>query len=252
MRGDAGFGDIQLHLEWATPSPPVGKGQDRGNSGVFLMGQFEMPYGVAGPPTMFTIPVLRYLKTYGLGEEDLAWVAVIQREWAAKNPRASFKDPITVEDVLTTATFTLEATNASKNDSATVTVEIEVVGFVQELRAFPAVFTGASADITVSEVRTSPDLKAATVFVLPLGGEGTDRLIAALGRAAPAVRALLAREVQLRFLPSLRFQPDRSFDNARRVEALLSDPVVARDLAAGSEPDGDEPDPEKRTEQDGA
>ncbi|WP_293898303.1 thiolase domain-containing protein [Phenylobacterium sp.] len=65
-----------------------------------LMGQFEMPYGVAGPPTMFTIPVLRYLKTYGLTAEDLAWVAVIQREWAAKNPRASFKDPLTVDDVL--------------------------------------------------------------------------------------------------------------------------------------------------------
>jgi acetyl-CoA acetyltransferase len=65
-----------------------------------LMGQFEMPYGVTSPPTMFTVPVLRYLKTYGLTEEDLAWVAVIQREWAAKNPRASFRDPITVDDVL--------------------------------------------------------------------------------------------------------------------------------------------------------
>jgi acetyl-CoA acetyltransferase len=71
-----------------------------GRSASSLMGQFEMPYGVTSPPTMFTIPVLRYLKTYGLTEEDLAWVAVIQREWAAKNPRASFKDPITVDDVL--------------------------------------------------------------------------------------------------------------------------------------------------------
>lgn len=65
-----------------------------------LMGQFEMPFGVTSPPTMFTIPVLRYLKTYGLSEEDLAWVSVIQREWAGKNPRASFRDPITVDDVL--------------------------------------------------------------------------------------------------------------------------------------------------------
>jgi acetyl-CoA acetyltransferase len=65
-----------------------------------LMGQFEMPYGVTAPPTMFTIPVLRYMKTYGVTEEDLANVAVIQREWAAKNPRASYKDPITVDDVL--------------------------------------------------------------------------------------------------------------------------------------------------------
>ncbi|MDO8409620.1 MAG: thiolase domain-containing protein [Phenylobacterium sp.] len=65
-----------------------------------LMGQFEMPYGVTAPPTMFTIPVLRYMKTYGVTEEDLANVAVIQREWAAKNPRASYKDPITIDDVL--------------------------------------------------------------------------------------------------------------------------------------------------------
>ncbi|HPA37109.1 MAG TPA: hypothetical protein PLV04_00075 [Phenylobacterium sp.] len=65
-----------------------------------LMGQFEMPYGVTSPPTMFTVPVLRYLKARGYTEEDLATVAVIQREWAAKNPRASFKEPITVDDVL--------------------------------------------------------------------------------------------------------------------------------------------------------
>ena len=65
-----------------------------------LQGQFEMPYGPMGPPTLFTIPVLRYMKTYGTTEEQLAMVAVIQREWAAKNPRATFKDPITVEDVL--------------------------------------------------------------------------------------------------------------------------------------------------------
>src|SRR4051795_262552 len=65
-----------------------------------LFGQFEAPFGVMGPPTMFTIPVLRYLKTYGITQEQLAMVCVIQREWAAKNPRATFKDPITVDDVL--------------------------------------------------------------------------------------------------------------------------------------------------------
>ena len=65
-----------------------------------LMGQFEAPFGVTSPPTMFTIPVLRYMKTYGVSEEDLAMVAVIQREWAAKNPRASYRDPITDDDVL--------------------------------------------------------------------------------------------------------------------------------------------------------
>ncbi|MBL6853639.1 MAG: thiolase [Alphaproteobacteria bacterium] len=75
-------------------------GRFGGGGGSSLNGQFEMPYGPSGPPTMFTIPVLRYLKTYNLSVEDLAWVSVIQREWAAKNPRASFRDPITVDDVL--------------------------------------------------------------------------------------------------------------------------------------------------------
>jgi acetyl-CoA acetyltransferase len=65
-----------------------------------LNGQFEMPYGPMGPPTLFTIPWLRYAKTYGATQEDLANVAVIQREWAALNPRASYRDPITVDDVL--------------------------------------------------------------------------------------------------------------------------------------------------------
>ncbi|HET7738881.1 MAG TPA: hypothetical protein VFK32_09930 [Tepidiformaceae bacterium] len=63
-------------------------------------GQFESPFGVAGPPSMFTIPVLRYMKEYNLSHEKLAMVSVVQREWAAKNPRATFKDPITVDDVL--------------------------------------------------------------------------------------------------------------------------------------------------------
>ena len=75
-------------------------GRFGGGGGASLQGQFEMPYGPSGPPTMFTIPVLRYMKTFGVTEEDLAMVAVIQREWAAKNPRASFRDPITVDDVL--------------------------------------------------------------------------------------------------------------------------------------------------------
>ena len=81
-------------------------GRSRVGSGGFgrspssLMGQFEMPFGVTSPPTMFTIPVMRYLKTNGYTERDLANVAVIQREWAALNPRASFKDPITIDDVL--------------------------------------------------------------------------------------------------------------------------------------------------------
>jgi len=65
-----------------------------------LNGQFEQPFGVSGPPTMFPIPVLRYMKTYGITHEHLAMVAVVQREWAAKNPRATHKNLISVDDVL--------------------------------------------------------------------------------------------------------------------------------------------------------
>ena len=79
----------------------IGRGNFRGGGGSSsLAGQFESPYGVVGPPTMFTLPVLRYMKEYGMSHEQLAMVAVVQREWASRNPRASFRELITVEDVL--------------------------------------------------------------------------------------------------------------------------------------------------------
>lgn len=62
--------------------------------------QFEQPYGASIPPTRFTLPVLRKMKAHGITEEQLAMVAVVQREWAAHHPRAFARDPITVEDVL--------------------------------------------------------------------------------------------------------------------------------------------------------
>jgi acetyl-CoA acetyltransferase len=65
-----------------------------------LATQFELPYGTLGPPTLFTLPVVRYMKDFGLTEEQLAMVAVIQREWAALNPRATLREPITVQQVL--------------------------------------------------------------------------------------------------------------------------------------------------------
>jgi acetyl-CoA acetyltransferase len=79
----------------------VGRGGFRGGGGAStLQGQFEAPYGVVGPPTMFTLPVLRYMKDFGMTHEQLAMVAVVQREWASRNPRATFREPITVDDVL--------------------------------------------------------------------------------------------------------------------------------------------------------
>jgi acetyl-CoA acetyltransferase len=62
--------------------------------------EFEAPYGITGPPTMFPIGVLRYMKELGLTHEQLASVAVVQRQWAAQNPRAMMREPITVDDVL--------------------------------------------------------------------------------------------------------------------------------------------------------
>lgn len=65
-----------------------------------MRGQFEVPYGVMGAPTTFPIGILRYMKEYGMTPEQLATVPVVQRQWAAMNPRAKLRDPITVEDVL--------------------------------------------------------------------------------------------------------------------------------------------------------
>jgi acetyl-CoA acetyltransferase len=75
----------------ATPRPPEPES---------LAGQFEAPFGPAGPATLFPIPVLRYMKATGTTHEHLAMVAVVQREWAAQNPRALFQERVTVEEVL--------------------------------------------------------------------------------------------------------------------------------------------------------
>jgi acetyl-CoA acetyltransferase len=65
-----------------------------------IPGQFEAPYGTFGPPNTFTVPVVAHMKKYGTTEEQIASVAVATRQWAARNPRAMMRDPITVEDVL--------------------------------------------------------------------------------------------------------------------------------------------------------
>jgi len=93
--------------------------------------------------------------------------------------------------------------------------------------------------VTVTEVRTSPDLKVATVYVMPLGGVGGDLALAALGRAAPYLRGRIAREVDLRFAPELRFALDTTFDEATRIEKLLRSPRVARDLDKSGDDDDD-------------
>jgi ribosome-binding factor A len=84
--------------------------------------------------------------------------------------------------------------------------------------------------ITVSEVRVSPDLTNATVFVAPLGGGDGAALARALNRASPFLRGELAREVDLRVAPRVTFEPDTTFDYAERIDRLLHAPEVARDL----------------------
>lgn len=97
--------------------------------------------------------------------------------------------------------------------------------------------------ITVSEVRCSPDLKVATVYVLPLGGENVTEVLGALKRAGAFLRGQVAREVRLKYTPGLRFMADDSFEEAARIDKLLKRPEVVRDLnadAANDPADGDE------------
>ena len=96
---EAGYASTVLVTHGESGRSGVGRGGG-GGSRASLSAQFEMPYGPMGPTTMFTIGVLRYMKQYGMTHEQLASVAVAQREWAGMNPRASYREPITVADVL--------------------------------------------------------------------------------------------------------------------------------------------------------
>lgn len=88
----------------------------------------------------------------------------------------------------------------------------------------------AGETITVTEVRISPDLKAATAFVARLGRSDADALLPALKRAAPFLRSQVASAMRLRVAPTLSFQADTSLDYAMRIDEILHRPDVARDL----------------------
>ncbi len=98
----------------------------------------------------------------------------------------------------------------------------------------------AGLNLTVTEVRASPDLKNATAYVMPLGGGGLEAAVEALNRAAGFFRTRIAQEVALRHAPRISFAPDRSFDEAHRVREILERPRVRRDLVSsgGSGDDG--------------
>jgi ribosome-binding factor A len=88
--------------------------------------------------------------------------------------------------------------------------------------------------ITVPEVRMSPDLKLATVYVMPLGGRDIDKVIAALERNKKFLRGEIAHRVNLKFAPDVRFRIDERFEEAERIEKLLRTPAVQKDLAPDS------------------
>ena len=84
--------------------------------------------------------------------------------------------------------------------------------------------------ITVSEIRTSPDMRNATVFVMPLGGERADEIVTALERNKKFLRGELSRKVHLKYMPELHFKLDESFDNSGRITEVLNSEKVAKDL----------------------
>ena len=84
--------------------------------------------------------------------------------------------------------------------------------------------------VTVPSVRMSSDLKHAAVAVMPLGGKNAEATLAALRLHAKTLRALVARRVNLKFAPELRFELDRRFAAQDAIDALLRSPQVARDL----------------------
>ena len=97
--------------------------------------------------------------------------------------------------------------------------------------------------ITVPEVRMSPDLKIATVLVMPLGDTiDRDRTIKALAEARKQLRGLLARRVELKFAPDLRFIIDTRFDDDDAITGLLNTPEVRKDLEESGDDEGGEAD----------
>ena len=94
--------------------------------------------------------------------------------------------------------------------------------------------------ITVPEVRMTADLRLATIYVMPLGGRDQTEVLDALDRNKKFVRGELARHVNLKFAPEIRFRIDERFDEAERIEKLLRTPAVQRDLEKKDDGDAEE------------
>ena len=93
----------------------------------------------------------------------------------------------------------------------------------------------AGVSVTVTEVKISPDLKHATAFCVPLGGVNVTEVLAALNRGRGFLRGHVGHQMSLRYTPELHFAEDRSFEEAKRIEALLQSDKVRQDLKADDE-----------------
>jgi ribosome-binding factor A len=98
----------------------------------------------------------------------------------------------------------------------------------------------AAPVVTVTEVQVSPDLKNATVFVMPLGGVKLKETVKILNEITGFFRHEISQKVMLRYAPKLRFTADESFTYAQRIDDILHDPVVAKDLESDAPPDNDD------------
>ena len=91
--------------------------------------------------------------------------------------------------------------------------------------------------ITVGEVRTSPDLRQAWVYVLPLGGQDAEKIVEALNRNRKEIRHTITKNIKLKYSPDLKFMADTSFDQMDAARRMFADEKVQRDLASDPEPD---------------
>ena len=123
-----------------------------------------------------------------------------------------------------------------------------VLAYIFERETFrdPAL---ADVRITVTEVRPSPDLRHARVYIVPLGGGDAIKILEGLKRVKPFLRREMANRVEMRFIPDLIFAADETFDEAERIGRLLHRPEVARDLESPHVESGDES-PERDEEED--
>ena len=143
----AGLCDVVLVTHGESGRSRVGQSRF-GADPASMAGQFEVPYGPVGPPTLFPMGVLRYLKETGQDQEHLAWVAVRQREWATKNPRAMMREPITVDDVY----------------------ESRMIAYPMHLLECCLVTDGGGALIVTSKERAATmDLKKPPVYIVGTG-----------------------------------------------------------------------------------